>query len=182
MDQSIHQPRWSYKQPLDPNEIKTTEPDCIEFRSSDGLEMKIVALLAERSLDVKNFLQNVQSAGQKEVDIIPVHVDSTTIELSVKWHQRLKYVGISADCEKWVSGERVAGWIGKNFIGLDKDLMYDLLSAADYFDLRGLHKVISNDLNARFQLANKIGNFRESEEFKQLYFNKTCLRSSDGQD
>lgn len=159
-------------------EFETIETDTVRFRSSDGQEIDVVTDLAERSPEAKECLENEPEGG---MGYIQVNLDSTTIHLAIKWHLYThRHLGLWDD-HSFSIPPGDDDWIRRHFLGLDESLMRDLLSAAIYFNLKGLHHTIYTDLRSRILLPWHSGN--ESEESTTTYSNyKVCFRSSDGQD
>ena len=159
-------------------EFETIETDMVRFRSSDGHEIDVITDLVERSSEAKERLQNEPEGG---MGYIQVNLHSTTIHLAIKWHLYThRHLGLWDD-QSFSIPPSNDDWIRRHFLGLDEALMRGLLSAANYFDLKGLHHTVSTDMRSRLRLSWQSDN--ESEESTTTYSNnKVCFRSSDGQD
>lgn len=157
-------------------EFETIETDVVRFRSSGGHDIDVITDLAERSSEAKEGLQNEPEGG---MGYIQVNLNSTTIHLAIKWHLYThRHLGLWDDQSSSIPP---SDWIRRHFQGLDEALMRGLLSAAIYFNLKGLYHTVNTDLRSRSLLPWPFDN--ESEESTTTYSNnKVCFRSSDGQD
>lgn len=116
------------------------------FRSSDGQEIYVISDLAKKSSDANARMENPPEDG---IGYIQVNFTSAALQLSITWFpysQRL--------LDTWGNDSVPIPpgrdeWIRRNFLGLDEALMWEVLHAADYFKLRGLYRIISNDMLAR---------------------------------
>lgn len=116
------------------------------FRSSDGQEIYVISDLAKKSPDANARMEN---PPEDYIGYIQVNFTSAALQLSITWFpysQRL--------LDTWGNDSVPIPpgrdeWIRRNFLGLDEALMWEVLRAADYFKLRGLYRIISNDMLAR---------------------------------
>lgn len=160
-------------------ELAAILTNTVRFRSSDGQEIEVIIDLAERNPVVKERLQDDLEGNMGS---IPVDFDSTTIHLSIIWHLFThRNLGLWDDFTFSIP-PRNNVWIHRHFIGLDEALMRDLLAAAKYFKLRGLHHTICNELRSRMKLPWVSCDTEFEFSTTEYSNNKTCFQSSDGED
>lgn len=130
------------------NACKTTMHSTYEacFRSSDGHEVYVISDLAEKSPEAKALLANTPRGATGH---IRVNFSSAAIRLCIKWFLYSQRLLDAWEHESAIIPPGRDEWVQSNFHGLDQVLMRNVLRAADYFELGGLHRTVSNDMEAR---------------------------------
>lgn len=116
------------------------------FRSSDRQEIYVISDLAEKSPEAKARIENPPDDGMGHIQ---VNFTSLAIQLSIKWFLYSQRFFDTWDNESATVPPGRDEWVSRNFLGLDETLIWDVLRAAEYFQLRGLHRIVSNDMKAR---------------------------------
>ena len=118
----------------------------VSFRSSDGQEIYVISDLAKKSPDAKARVENPPENG---IGYIQVNFTSAALQLSITWFPYSQHLLDTWGNDSVLIPPGRDEWIRRNFLGLNEALTWEVLHAADYFKLRGLHRIISNDMRAR---------------------------------
>lgn len=144
--------------PWESDEYNTaSSPFEVCFHSSDGREIYVVSDLAKKSPEAKSRMENPPEDGMGHIQ---VNFTFAAIQLSIKWFLYSQRVLDTWDNESASLPPGRDEWVRRSFLGLDKDLMPDVLRAAEYFQLRGLHSIVSNDMKARNLMATGVSEER----------------------
>nr|ACS69066.1 pollen specific SKP1-like protein LSK2 [Lilium longiflorum] len=110
--------------------MSSSESNMWTLRSSDGAEFQITEAAAMLSTTIKNLIDD----GCKK-DVIPIHnVEGEVLAKVLEYCNKHQYV---IDVNDKAKVAELRKW-DRKFIKVDHPLLYELLLAANYLDIKGL--------------------------------------------
>jgi len=118
----------------------TTEPIKVTLRSNEGKDFKVDRNVAERSLLIKNLIDDLGEESVKN-DVIPIaNVNTAVLEKVIKWCEHHK--NDAAQCADDDNDNRkkttdIDEWDQK-FMQVDQEMLFEIILAANYMDIKQL--------------------------------------------
>jgi S-phase kinase-associated protein 1 len=120
--------------------LPTNEGPKITLESSDGSQHVITRLVADRSILIKNLLDDVPQQGD-EYEPIPIpNVNDTVLKKVLEWceyHKNDPAVTEDDDSDSRKKSTDIGEWDQK-FMSVDQELLFEIILAANYLDIKPL--------------------------------------------
>lgn len=107
----------------------------IKLLSNDNIEFKIEKDVAEKSMLIKNMLEDVDDSDS----FIPLpNVDGKTLDKIVEWcrHHKDEFKEYENDDEKYRNAD-IDEW-NKKYMEVDQETLFNIILAANYLDIKPL--------------------------------------------
>lgn len=139
--------------------------------SSDNKEIKVEKQIIEKSILIKNMIEDIED----DESAIPIpNVNENILQKVIEWCKYYKDDLINTEYEEINKNSDVNEWY-KNFFDLDQDMLFDIILAANYLDIKQLLttgcKIVANmikgksaeEIRKTFNITN---DFTQQEEAK----------------
>ncbi|MCJ1418224.1 hypothetical protein MMC32_004571 [Xylographa parallela] len=112
----------------------------ITLRSSDGVEMTVEKEVAERSMLIKNLVEDM-SDGSTIVEAIPIaNVNEAVLKKVIEWcthHRSDPPATADDDSDSRKKTTDIEEWDQK-FMQVDQEMLFEIILAANYLDIKAL--------------------------------------------
>jgi len=112
----------------------------ITLRSSDGVEMTVEKEVAERSMLIKNLVEDM-SDGSNIVEAIPIaNVNEAVLKKVIEWcthHRSDPPATADDDSDSRKKTTDIEEWDQK-FMQVDQEMLFEIILAANYLDIKAL--------------------------------------------
>jgi len=112
----------------------------ITLRSSDGVEMTVEKEVAERSMLIKNLLEDMAD-GATTVEAIPIaNVNEAVLKKVIEWcthHRNDPPATADDDSDSRKKTTDIEEWDQK-FMQVDQEMLFEIILAANYLDIKAL--------------------------------------------
>ena len=142
----------------------------IKLVSSDAKEFKVPIDIAQKSVTINTMLQDLEMEDGNNDEAVPLpNVDGTILEKVIEWCT--KHKDDAADKFSATSMSSLPEWDEKTFFnkGEDQKLLFDLILAANYLDIKGII-----DIGCKI-VAKQIQNCKDAEAIRQKFNIKNDL-------
>lgn len=119
--------------------MATTIADPIILVSSDNSELRVERAVAERSVLIKNMLEDIGDSASSEPIPIP-NVNEAVLRKVVEWceHHRNDPPPVPDDeSDARKKSSEIAEWDQK-FMQVDQEMLFEIILAANYLDIKAL--------------------------------------------
>ncbi|MCJ1400640.1 hypothetical protein MMC11_003848 [Xylographa trunciseda] len=112
----------------------------ITLRSSDGVEMTVEKEVAERSMLIRNLLEDMAD-GATTVEAIPIaNVNEAVLKKVIEWcthHRNDPPATADDDSDSRKKTTDIEEWDQK-FMQVDQEMLFEIILAANYLDIKAL--------------------------------------------
>ncbi|KAI9807260.1 MAG: hypothetical protein M1833_000003 [Piccolia ochrophora] len=115
-----------------------TGANTVRLMSSDNVEITVDRSVAERSVLIKNMLEDIGDSASDEVIPIP-NVNEAVLKKVIEWCTHNKDPPGAADDESdsRKKSSEISEWDQK-FMQVDQEMLFEIILAANYLDIKGL--------------------------------------------
>ncbi|KAI5310821.1 hypothetical protein KEM55_000481 [Ascosphaera atra] len=109
----------------------------IKLQSSDGVVIEVERPVAERSILLKNMLEDL---GEQEEAVPISNVNETVLRKVIEWCEHHKNDPVTSDNDDTESRRRTTDideWDQK-FMQVDQEMLFEIILAANYLDIKAL--------------------------------------------
>jgi len=111
----------------------------LTLNSSDGAELKVDRVVAERSILIKNLLEDLPEASTTEAIPIP-NVNETILKKVFEWcdhHKNDPPASADEETDSRKKSTDIDEWDQK-FMAVDQEMLFEIILAANYLDIKQL--------------------------------------------
>ncbi|MCJ1293843.1 hypothetical protein MMC34_005399 [Xylographa carneopallida] len=112
----------------------------ITLRSSDGVEMTVEKEVAERSMLIKNLLEDMSDGTTTEEAIPIANVNEAVLKKVIEWcthHRADPPATADDDSDSRKKTTDIEEWDQK-FMQVDQEMLFEIILAANYLDIKAL--------------------------------------------
>ncbi|MCJ1378726.1 hypothetical protein MMC17_001825 [Xylographa soralifera] len=112
----------------------------ITLRSSDGVEMTVEKEVAERSMLIKNLLEDMSDGSTTEEAIPIANVNEAVLKKVIEWcthHRSDPPATADDDSDSRKKTTDIEEWDQK-FMQVDQEMLFEIILAANYLDIKAL--------------------------------------------
>ncbi|MCJ1393050.1 hypothetical protein MMC18_005922 [Xylographa bjoerkii] len=112
----------------------------ITLRSSDGVEMTVEKEVAERSMLIKNLLEDMGDGSTTEEAIPIANVNEAVLKKVIEWcthHRSDPPATADDDSDSRKKTTDIEEWDQK-FMQVDQEMLFEIILAANYLDIKAL--------------------------------------------
>jgi len=112
----------------------------ITLRSSDGVEMPVEKEVAERSMLIKNLLEDMGDGSTTEEAIPIANVNEAVLKKVIEWcthHRSDPPATTDDDSDSRKKTTDIEEWDQK-FMQVDQEMLFEIILAANYLDIKAL--------------------------------------------
>jgi len=111
----------------------------LTLHSSDGAELKVERQVAERSILIKNLLEDLPEASTTEPIPIP-NVNEAILKKVIEWcehHKNDPPASADEESDSRKKSTDIDDWDQK-FMAVDQEMLFEIILAANYLDIKQL--------------------------------------------
>ncbi|KAI4204417.1 MAG: hypothetical protein LQ350_001174 [Teloschistes chrysophthalmus] len=119
--------------------MSTSEPIQIQLQSSDNVEITVDRDVAERSILIKNMLEDIGDEALHEAIPIP-NVNEAVLRKVIEWcihHRADPAASADDDSDSRKKTTDIDEWDQK-FMQVDQEMLFEIILAANYLDIKPL--------------------------------------------
>ncbi|KAL9587757.1 MAG: hypothetical protein Q9212_000049 [Teloschistes hypoglaucus] len=119
--------------------MATSEPIQIQLQSSDNVEINVDRDVAERSILIKNMMEDIGDQALNEAIPIP-NVNEAVLRKVIEWcihHRADPTASADDDSDSRKKTTDIDEWDQK-FMQVDQEMLFEIILAANYLDIKPL--------------------------------------------